>query len=415
MEEEGAGRELTPMNTSQEAEPQRAQRDTENAQLAADARRRTQMEEEGVGRMQTRAQARVPVPHDHGRGMKLGKVVAAGLALQILMAAEVRSNQQSAIRSNQQSAISTQPLDIVETPDKNHHHGDNHPSKPTSGLPGAPGDREVKTRFNTEDAEEKQEQVGRELTRTNANQGRWPELKGKTRFDAEDAETKEAGELNSHYGDNHRSKPTSGLPGAPDTQTRRKPERDEPQRARESGDRVIGKAKALEQGGCEFTPIQGIPHGTPGRAGQVNTNEEMDRRPIGVPVVSQGRLRQAEEGHMQGEAVYGAPLGLAAMAHAPTNEAGVIFLFGVLAAGLGFRVERLQTVFPDCEAKREVRPGMWERVRIEFEFESRSFKDHRHDPARCHVIVCWKHNWPECPEGLEVVELRGIMSHREIG
>jgi hypothetical protein len=103
--------------------------------------------------------------------------------------------------------------------------------------------------------------------------------------------------------------------------------------------------------------------------------------------------------------VYGAPLKLAAMAHAPTNEDGVIFLFGALAERLGFRVERLQAVFPDCEAKREVRPGVWQRVRIEFEFESRNFKDHRHDPAGCDVIVCWRHNWPECPAGIEVIEL----------
>ena len=108
--------------------------------------------------------------------------------------------------------------------------------------------------------------------------------------------------------------------------------------------------------------------------------------------------------------MYGAPIGLAAMAHAPTNEGGVMFLFGVLAERLGFRVERIQTAYPDCEAKREVRPVVWERVRVEFEFESRNFKDHRHDARGCDVIVCWRHNWPECPKGIEVIELS-----REIG
>jgi|GEM_PF-816166 hypothetical protein len=110
-----------------------------------------------------------------------------------------------------------------------------------------------------------------------------------------------------------------------------------------------------------------------------------------------------------GRVLYGAPLELAAMAHAPTNEAGVIFLFGALAAGLGFRVERLQKAFPDCEAKREIVPGKWERVRIEFEFESRNFKEHRHDPDGCEVIVCWRHNWVDCPERLEVVELEEVV------
>lgn len=110
-----------------------------------------------------------------------------------------------------------------------------------------------------------------------------------------------------------------------------------------------------------------------------------------------------------GRVLYGAPLELAAMAHAPTNEAGVIFLFGALAAGLGFRVERLQKAFPDCEAKREIVPGKWERVLIEFEFESRNFKEHRHDPEGCDVIVCWRHNWVDCPERLEVVELERVV------
>jgi hypothetical protein len=98
--------------------------------------------------------------------------------------------------------------------------------------------------------------------------------------------------------------------------------------------------------------------------------------------------------------VYGEPLGLAAMAHAPTNELGVLFLFGIVAADLGFR---------DCEAKREVAPGKWELVFIELEIYSRNFKSHRHDPKGCHMIVCWKHNWPDCPEWIEVIELSKVV------
>ena len=116
--------------------------------------------------------------------------------------------------------------------------------------------------------------------------------------------------------------------------------------------------------------------------------------------------------------VYGEPLGLAAMAHAPTNELGVLFLFGIMAAELGFRVERLQAAFPDCEAKREVAPGKWELVFIELEIYSRNFKSHRHNPRGCHAIVCWKHNWPDCPEWLEVIELSKLvkrLGEREIG
>jgi hypothetical protein len=52
----------------------------------------------------------------------------------------------------------------------------------------------------------------------------------------------------------------------------------------------------------------------------------------------------------------------------------------------------------------EVEPGRWQRKLIEFENESRNFLAHGHKAAGCNMIVCWSHNWPECP--LEVVELR---------
>ena len=53
--------------------------------------------------------------------------------------------------------------------------------------------------------------------------------------------------------------------------------------------------------------------------------------------------------------------------NAPTTEGGVMFCFGTVAEQLGFAVERIQTVFPDCEALREVAPGKWQRVKAEFE------------------------------------------------
>jgi hypothetical protein len=93
------------------------------------------------------------------------------------------------------------------------------------------------------------------------------------------------------------------------------------------------------------------------------------------------------------------------MRHEPVNEQGVVLLFGMLAERLGYVVEAAQKGFPDCEAKRQISPQRWERVRIEFEFESRNFRDHGHPADGCDVIVCWRHNWRECPAHLEVVEL----------
>jgi hypothetical protein len=109
---------------------------------------------------------------------------------------------------------------------------------------------------------------------------------------------------------------------------------------------------------------------------------------------------------MQDRAVYGDPLLMPGMAHAPTNEAGVMFAFGVMAPRLGFVVKRWQVAFPDCVAVREMAKGQWQDQNVEVEFESKNFLRHGHDPKKCDVIVCWVHNWPECPEWIEMVEVR---------
>jgi hypothetical protein len=105
--------------------------------------------------------------------------------------------------------------------------------------------------------------------------------------------------------------------------------------------------------------------------------------------------------------IYGTPLLPAALTYAPTNESGVIYLFGTVARDLGYAVTRIQTEFPDCEAMRRLDLEHWQRVRIEFEYESRNFLIHGHSVDDCDLIVCWNHNWPECP--LEVLELRRVV------
>lgn len=106
---------------------------------------------------------------------------------------------------------------------------------------------------------------------------------------------------------------------------------------------------------------------------------------------------------------YGAPINFRGLRHAPINEQGVVYLFGLLADELGFQVEAVRTTFPDCEAKRSVdkRGQRWQKVRIEFEYQSSNFQAHGHDSDKCEVIVCWEHDWPDCP--LEVVELRRLV------
>ena len=107
-------------------------------------------------------------------------------------------------------------------------------------------------------------------------------------------------------------------------------------------------------------------------------------------------------------AVMGEPFDRSPMTNAPVNELGVMVLFGMVAARLGLQVESVQGKFPDCVAKRLVAPGKWQHLRIEFEYESRNFKLHGHDPKGCDALVCWRHNWKECPEEIEVVELGRI-------
>ncbi len=112
--------------------------------------------------------------------------------------------------------------------------------------------------------------------------------------------------------------------------------------------------------------------------------------------------------------IYGPLMNPSPLAHGPTNELGVLFLFGTVAAQLGFVVTWVRSEFPDCEAMILVGPEKWQRIRIEFEYESRNFLKHMHDAKECDLIVCWKHNWPECP--VEVLELRSVMEElRRIG
>ena len=115
-------------------------------------------------------------------------------------------------------------------------------------------------------------------------------------------------------------------------------------------------------------------------------------------------------GLMPGQPVYGPPTVDAHLMLAPTNEQGVLFLFGAVARKLGFVVLRVQTEFPDCEALREMETDLWQRVKIEFEYESRNFLLHKHPAEKCHLIVCWKHNWGEAP--VEVIELRTAISNQ---
>jgi len=110
----------------------------------------------------------------------------------------------------------------------------------------------------------------------------------------------------------------------------------------------------------------------------------------------------------KGESAFGDPLDACDMIHAPTNEQGVVMLFGMLAKELKFVVELVQTGYPDCEAKRQGADGKWRRVLIEFEFRSSNFN---HNPRGCDLIVCWEHDTKE--NEVDVLELTSVMEERK--
>jgi Homing endonuclease associated repeat len=118
---------------------------------------------------------------------------------------------------------------------------------------------------------------------------------------------------------------------------------------------------------------------------------------------------KGQHAQLKDRSTYGNPIDFRGLRHEPVNEQGVVFLFAMLAKELGYLVEAVQTGFPDCEAKRQIGPERWQRVRIEFEFESRNFRDHGHPSTGCDVIVCWRHNWDDSPRHIEILELSRVI------
>ena len=107
---------------------------------------------------------------------------------------------------------------------------------------------------------------------------------------------------------------------------------------------------------------------------------------------------------------FGEPLNFPDLRCAPINEMGVVFLFGALSKRLGFRVEAVHAGFPDCYAKRLIDPKgpHYENVKIEFEYTSKNFLQHDHYSEHCDLIVCWIHDWQECP--VEVIALKDVLA-----
>lgn len=110
---------------------------------------------------------------------------------------------------------------------------------------------------------------------------------------------------------------------------------------------------------------------------------------------------------VKGSSIVGDLINFRGLVYSPINEDGVIFLFGRVVDDLHMYIEEIKPGFPDCVARRYTGRG-WERILIEFEYQSSNFKTHGHDPDGCDVLVCWEHDWKNCP--LEVIELKSEIS-----
>jgi hypothetical protein len=109
------------------------------------------------------------------------------------------------------------------------------------------------------------------------------------------------------------------------------------------------------------------------------------------------------------ESIVGPVINFRGLVYSPINEQGVVFLFGKVSKDLNIEVEEIKTGFPDAICR--VRTGRgYARRRMEFEFRSSDFQKHGHPVEGCDMIVCWEHDWTECPEKIEVISLQDVIN-----
>lgn len=120
------------------------------------------------------------------------------------------------------------------------------------------------------------------------------------------------------------------------------------------------------------------------------------------------QTHKPKESNRRKKVQFGEPIDFRGLRFAPINEQGVVYLFGMISRELGFLIESIRTEYPDCEGKRciDKRKQRWEHVLIEFEYRSSNFD---HSPDDCDLIVCWIHDWEDCP--IEVLELRSQIKY----
>lgn len=85
------------------------------------------------------------------------------------------------------------------------------------------------------------------------------------------------------------------------------------------------------------------------------------------------------------------------------NEVLVVKTFEKMHSLFGFEtIVNIGTKFPDAIC---VKDG--KETRCEFEYRSSNFKYHGHDSKKCDYIICWIHDWTDCP--LKVIPIYSLL------
>ena len=108
--------------------------------------------------------------------------------------------------------------------------------------------------------------------------------------------------------------------------------------------------------------------------------------------------------------ISGEPINFRGMVYAPLNEAGVVLLFSKVMDDLGIVYESSPISGFDMVGRIKTQQG-FELKHFEFEYRSSNFKTHGHDASMVDYLVCWEHDWTNCPEELEVWELKQIIKN----
>ena len=94
---------------------------------------------------------------------------------------------------------------------------------------------------------------------------------------------------------------------------------------------------------------------------------------------------------------------------APVDALGVAYVFGMISRELGFVLETFRAEPPDVEGKRciDTANDRWKKVKIDFVYKSSDFNAPGHNEMETDLIICWIHDWEECP--VEILELRSTI------